>query len=437
MAKKQQRVMGEVLVELGLVDEYRLRHALEFSRREKVKLGEALMRLGYLGEDHVLGILKNLTGVVTLNMRAWSVKKHAQTLIPRDRMVELKAIPLDANNKRAVVAFADPFDYVAVEHVRFLLNRDVTPVLATVSQIEDIIAHLDVAGYGVKTLQLSDVRRAFANVTIQDLNLASILKLFDDPGCTSVHLAVGTSPAVRIGGSFRRCRLPILTPQALERIVEELTDSDRREFLRTHKEIEFSLAAGALARFRVSIYRQKGTELGVIIKRLMDEIPSVSTLGLPSVLSGMLDRKGLVLISSARGQGKDTTIAALVDHINSTRSVNIITLEDPIEYIHHHKFSNVNQRELGSDTDEDLPSVFERAIRLDPDVLVITDLKHPFMMDTATMAAHKGILVLAGINAVDVFSALEQFASSLSSPYMRGLFSRSLLGAFSQRLVWS
>jgi twitching motility protein PilT len=435
MAGRQ--MMGEVLVELGLIDEHRLRHALEFSRKEKLKLGEALIRLGYLSEDQMLEILRNLTGVVTLNMRAWSVKKHAQTLLPRDRMVELKAIPLDANVKRAVVAFADPMNYTVVENIKFLLNRDVTPVLASLSQIEDIVAHLDAAGYGVKNVALSEVRRSLMNLTVQEMGMNSVLKLLDDPGCTSLHLSVGTSPALRIGGAFKRCKLPIITSSVMERIVLEMIHEEGMELLKKHKEMEFTLAKPGLGRYRVNIYHQKGGELSALVKRLVEDIPTISSLGLPHMLTTMLGKRGLLIVSSARGQGKDTTIAALVNHINSTRNANIISLEDPIEYVHHHKFSNVNQRELGNDTDADLPAVFDRAIRLDPDVLVITNLKDAFMMDTATRAAHKGILVIAGMSAVDVFSAIEQFMSSLSTDYMRGLFSRSLLGAFSQRLIWS
>ena len=435
MLAGKRRVMGEVLVELGLVDEYRLRHALEVSEREGIRLGESLIRLGYLDEDHVLEILRDLTGVHTLNMRAWAVKKHAQTLMSRERMAELKAVPLDANSKRAVVAFADPFDYLAVEKVKFLINREVTPVLATHSQIEDILAHLEAVGYGRKTVQLSEVKRGNANVTLQDMDVSVMLKLLDDPECTSVHLSPGASPALRVGGSFKRCRLPIVNSQVLERIVGELTDEELRERLRDRKEIEFTYSKPGMMRYRVNIYRQKGSELGVMIKKLREDIPTPSSLGLPRVLLDMLDKKGLVLISSARGQGKDATIAALVGHLNSTRSLNIVTFEDPLEYIHRNKFSNVNQREIGSDTGEDVQDVFDRALRLDPDVLVVTELKGAFMMDTATLAAHKGILVIAGISAVDVFSALEQFVSSLSSDYMRGLFSRSLVGAYSQRLL--
>ncbi|MCU0575649.1 MAG: Flp pilus assembly complex ATPase component TadA [Desulfobacterota bacterium] len=435
MAGKQR--MGEVLVELGLIDEHKLRHALEVSKREGLKLGETLIRLGYLGEDQVLDILGNLTGVLTLNMRTWSVRKHAQTLLSRDRMMEMKAIPLSAAGRKAVVAFADPLNYVAVEKVKLLLDRDVTPVLASLSQIEDILTHLDATGYGAKSLPLTKVRRTFAHVTIRDMGLKELLKLLDDPGCTSLHLSIGTSPAVRIGKDFRRCTLPLLTATAMERLLREAVPEGEMDLLKEHKEIEYTFAKAGQGRYRVNVYHQKGGDLSMLIKKLVEDIPTISALGLPPMLISMLEKRGLILVSSARGQGKDTTIAALVNHINSTRNANIVTFEDPIEYIHHHKLSNVNQRELGHDTHKDIPDVFEKAIRLDPDMLVLTNLKDTFMMDTAALAAHKGILVIAGMSAIDVFSAIEQFVSSLSSDYMKGLFSRTLLGSFSQRLVWS
>ena len=223
----------------------------------------------------------------------------------------------------------------------------------------------------------------------------------------------------------------------MDRILKEILSEQEFKILKEKKEVECTYVKSGHGRYRLNIYFQKGGEITIAAKKLVEVIPSVSSLGLPAMLTSLLDRRGLLLISSARGQGKDTSIAALINHINNTQSCNIITLEDPINYIHHHRLSNVNQREIGHDTDKDLPEVFDKVIKLDPDVLVITNLKDMFMMDTAVRAAHKGILVIAGMNALDVFISIEQFMSSLSSDYMRGLFSRSILGAYSQRLIWS
>jgi twitching motility protein PilT len=432
------QMMGEVLVELGLIDEHRLRHALEVSKKNgNMKLGETLIRLGYLSEERVLEILRNLTGVLTLNMTTWTIKKHAQVMLPPERMKEMKVIPLDSNNKKAVVAFADPLNYVAVENIKFLINRDVTPVLASMAQIDDILAHFDHVGYGVKNLPLIEVRRSVLDITVQDLTASTVLRLLDEPGSTALHLSMGTSPVVRAGGHFKRSSLPLITASVMEKIVKEVIPDDEMELLKEKKEVEYTYAKPGMGRYRMNIYYQKGGEITVAAKKLEENIPSADLLGIPEMLISLLDKRGLLLVSSIRGMGKDTTIASLVDHINSTQNCNIITFENPIEYVHHHKMSNVNQREIGRDTDKNLDDVFDHVIKLDPDVLVISNLKDMYAMDTAVLAANKGILVIAGVNAMDVFSAIERIQSSLSDDYLRALFSRSLLASFSQRLIWS
>jgi twitching motility protein PilT len=431
------QMMGEVLVELGLIDEHRLRHALEVSKKEKQKLGETLIRLGYLREEKVLEILRNLTGVETLNMKAFIIKKNAQTLLPSERMHEMKVIPLEVNDKKAVVAFADPLNYLAVENIKFLINKDVIPVFASLAQVEDILAQLDLEGYGIKNLDLSVVRRSVADIPFQDMDASTVLKLLDEPGCRALHLSVGTSPVVREGGHFKRCPMPLITSSIMNKIIKEVVPDDEMEMLKEKKEVEYTYAKPGMGRYRMNIYYQKGGEITIAAKKLEEEIPSAASLGIPDMLMSLLDKRGLLLVSSIRGMGKDTTIASLVDRINSTQSCNIITFEDPIEYVHHHKLSNVNQREIGRDTDKNLDEVFDHVIKLDPDVLVISNLKDMYAMDTAVLAANKGILVIAGVNALDVFGAIERCQSSLADDYMRALFSRSLLAAFSQRLIWS
>ena len=433
----QRRRMGEVLVELGLLDEYRLRHALEVSKKKKMKLGETLIRLAYLSEDQVLGILKNLSGVPTLDMKEGIIKKDAQTLIPMERMREMNIVPLEVKGKSAIVAFADPLNYVTVENVKFLINKDVSPALASLAQIEDILDHLDKHGYGVKQVTLSEVKRSISSLTVQEMNPSKILKLLDAPECTDLHVSLGIAPAVRTGGEFKRINMPIITPSIMNDFLKEVLPDEPRGELEENKEVEYTYSKPGIGRYRMNAYHQNDGEITIAVKKLVEDIPSLSSIGIPDSLISMLNKRGLLVVSSARGQGKDTTIAALVDHINSTKSCNIITFDDPIEYIHHHKLSNVNQRELGRDTGKSLSEVFDHVIKHDPDVLVISNIKDKFMVDTAVLAAQKGILVIAGLNALDVFSAIEQLISTLSDDYMKSLFARSLLAAFAQRLIWS
>jgi len=427
--------MGEVLIELGLVDEGQLKKALDLGRQENLRLGEALICLGYLREDQVLDILKDLADIEVLEMDSTCIDKEVQTLLPSDRMHELMVIPLQADAAGATVAFADPLDYVAVERVKFLLSREVSPVLASRSQILDILDALDELGYGRHALELTQVRRKRLMVTIREMNLDKILSLLDDPQKTNLHLTVGSTPAVRSQGVFTRSKMPMITSEVMQDLITELLPKDRLNELRKSKEIEHTCIRNKGQRYRINVYTHRAGDLAVSARRLLEIIPTREDLGLPDALVEALDKHGIVLVSSTRGHGKDATIAALVDHINSTTACNIITYEDPIEYIHPHKLSNVNQRELGMDTAKESVDAFQHVFRHDPDVLVITDIKNPYMGETAVLAAQKGIRVIAGINAVDVFSAIEQVRATLPDDYLKELFLRSMSAVFAQRML--
>jgi len=429
------RRMGEVLVELGLIDEHRLKHALDTVQRDGLRLGEALIRLGYLSENQVLGILKNLTGVPILDMLTDEIRKNAQKLLPPERMRELWAVPLEMEGARVRVAFADPLNYVAVENVKFLINKDVTPVLASRAQIEDILDTLDKIGYGKADLHFPSVKRSAQIVSMLETSPTNILRLLNDPEHTDLHISIGTSPAIRSGGVFTRSNMPIITTDIMVRLIKEILPDDYLRELKEKKEVEYSYIRPGVGRYRVNIYHQKDGEIAIAARRLLDDIPSYRSLGLPDLLISQLDKNGLLIIASPGGHGKVATIASLVDHINTTLSCNIITFEDPIEYIHAHKMSNVNQREIGRDTLKDTSLVFENVFKHDPDIIVFSHLRDAAMVTTAVRATQKGILVLAGINAVDVFTAVEQILSTLTDEYMKALFAHSLLAVFTQRIV--
>lgn len=431
------RRMGEVLVELGLIDEHRLKHALEVAAKDKLRLGESLIRLGYLGEEQVLGILKNLTGVAVLDMFTDELKKDVQKLLPPERMRELWAVPLQTTGAKVKVAFADPMNYVGVEQVKFLLNKDVFPVLASRAQIQDILDTLDLLGYGKKDLKLRDVKRSMQIAGMLDANPVNILRLLNEPGYTDLHISVGTAPAVRIGGVFTRSNLPIVTADIMQRVIREIIPDDVLQDLQDKKEVEYTYIRPGVGRYRINIYYQRDGELAIAARRLVEDIPSHTALGLPELLMAQLDKIGLLIVASPSGHGKDATLASLIDYINTQRSANIITFEDPIEYLHEHKLSNVNQRELGRDTLTDAAHLCDNVFKHDPDILVFSHLNDAAMAVTAVRATQKGILVIAGINAVDVFGAVDQILTTLPDDYAKALFAHALLGVFAQRMVGS
>jgi twitching motility protein PilT len=170
--------------------------------------------------------------------------------------------------------------------------------------------------------------------------------------------------------------------------------------------------------------------------KLIDDIPNYKEQGFPDFLiSNLASQTGLFIVSSPGGQGKNRAIATFIDYINSNKSCNIITFEDPIEYLHEHKLANVIQREIGRDTTKNTSELFDDVFKYDPDILVFSKISDSLMAKTALQATQKGILVIAGMQGIDVFSTVDQYLSLLSDEYMNALFSHSLMGVFTMKRV--
>ena len=435
MPKPGKKRMGDILLELGLIDEHRLNHALKVSRDKGDHLGETLVSLGYLEEDKVLEILMNLTGVKVLDMVHGVVKREAQVLMDPQRMHDMMVVPLKVDKSAVETAFIDPLNYIKVENVKFITGRDIIPVLASRYQVEDILSTLDRIGYGKHDLPLSMVKRSSPAITVSDMSADRIFSILGSTDITDLHISIGVPPAARKKGRLVRLNMPAITQEMMDRLSEEIFDGDALDELENRKEVELSFKRAAGRRFRVNAYKQGGGSVSIVIRRLEEDIPSYKNLGIPEKLVKLLHRKGLLIVSSPGGHGKGSTIAALIDYINSTQSKNIITFEDPVEYIHHNKLSNVNQREIGRDTSKNTEDMFENVFKHDPDVIVFSDIRDTLMVETAIRASQRGILVIIGVNAVDTLSAVEQLVATMSDRYLKTLFVKELIAVFAQRLV--
>jgi twitching motility protein PilT len=434
--EKTRKQIGDVLVELGLLDEQKLKTALETQQKEGLKLGEALIRLGYLSEDQVLGILSNLTGIPTLDMRNETITKEAQLLIPQDRMKELMAIPIAVEGPVMKVAMSDPLNLVLVENVKFILNRDIKVILASQSQIEDILSTLNSIGYGKMNLHLKNVDRNPNIINIITIDTTSIFKLLNEPDTTDLHVTIGASPAIRKNAIFTRTSLPAVTPDLMDKIIKEVTSEEYIEELKEKKEVEFTYIKRGVGRYRINIFFHRDGEPSINAHKLIEDIPNYKSQGFPDFLmSSLTSQTGLFIVSSPGGQEKNRAIATVIDYINTNRSCNIVTFEDPIEYLHEHKLANVIQREIGRDTTKNTSKLFEDVFKYDPDILVFSMITDSLMAKTALQATQKGILVIAGMLGLDVFSTTDQYLSLLSDEYMKSLFSHSLMGVFSMKRI--
>ena len=215
---------------------------------------------------------------------------------------------------------------------------------------------------------------------------------------SDLHLTAGIPPTVRVHGRLVPLDYPPLCPEDTESLARTLAGEERwREFLR-ELELDFSVGIPNLSRFRVNVYRQRGS-YGLAIRALSYEIPTMEELRLPGEVLRRLASlpRGLILVTGPTGSGKSTTLASMIEYINNTRSCHIVTIEDPIEYLHTHKKSIINQREVGNDT-LSFESALIHALREDPDVILVGEMRNLETVSIALQAAETGHLVLATLH---------------------------------------
>ncbi|MBC7217082.1 MAG: type IV pilus twitching motility protein PilT [Candidatus Caldatribacterium sp.] len=230
-------------------------------------------------------------------------------------------------------------------------------------------------------------------------DIFELLKKTVDLGASDLHLTVGIPPTVRIHGNLTPLdHYPPLKPQDTEAMARALTGDERWAKFLKDLELDFSVGIPDLGRFRVNVYRQRGS-CGLAIRALSYRIPTMDELHLPKEVLQRLASlpRGLVLVTGPTGSGKSTTLASMIEYINTTRSCHIVTIEDPIEYLHSHKKSIVNQREVGSDTPS-FESALIHALREDPDVILVGEMRSLETISIALQAAETGHLVLATLH---------------------------------------
>ena len=227
-------------------------------------------------------------------------------------------------------------------------------------------------------------------------------------GASDIHLAVPNPPIARIEGKLRPIgSFPALTPSIMEFVLTQVTDERNREAFHRDKELDCTFAIPDCSRFRMNAGLQRGS-IYITFRVIPHHIPRPEELGLPKLATDLVEHDtGLVLVAGSTGSGKSTTMAALVEHLNSTRSCRIITVEDPIEALHQNKRAVITQRELGSDTLSFATSL-TRALRQDPDVIVVGELRDPDTVAVALSAADTGHLVISTVHAPSAHQTIER-----------------------------
>lgn len=270
------------------------------------------------------------------------------------------------------------------------------------------------------------------------MSIVELLKMAHRNKASDVHITVGVPPVFRVNGKLIHIdNVEKLMPDDTEKIVRELLTEKQMKILEEKGEIDFSYAISGIGRFRVNVYSQRGS-YSVAIRPIPLDIPSHRELGLPDILIQLSERKrGLILVTGPTGSGKSTTLATMIDHINETRRCHVLTLEDPIEYLHKHKSSIINQREIGYDTGS-YHTALRAALRQDPDVILIGEMRDLETISIAVTAAETGHLVLATLHTIGAVSTVDRVIDVFPAEQqqqVRVQLGSVLQGVISQQLV--
>jgi len=374
-------------------------------------------------------------------------------MVPQETCLVNGVIPTGVDHTTLYLTMANPLDEAAKRSIGNLCQRDISAAVAPLDEITEMTT--------IWYTQLTEQQKASANGQIPSyfqraasavsstfdqqslatdpelLTIDELLAVMVENQASDLHLAVGSPPIIRVHGELRPMPYSILTPNAVQTMLYAiLTDVQITQFER-HWELDLAYSLPGVSRFRVNIHRQRGS-IGGVLRTIPVEIPTLEKLKMPAVIQELTQRpRGMVLVTGPTGSGKSTTLAAMIDEINRTCQTHIVTIEDPIEFLHKNKSSVITQREVGADT-ESFTIALRHVLRQDPDVILIGEMRDLETIAAALTAAETGHLVFATLHTtsaaqtidriIDVFPPhqQEQIRSQLAS-VLEGIITQTLL----------
>ena len=435
MAEKRMKI-GEILVAAGVLQEEQLQQALTVQSQLGGTLGENLIRLGFLNEEALLNALSEQMGMQHINLEKVEVPPAMLRLVQLETVRLRRILPIGFEGKKLVVGMVDPTDLSALSDVEFQSGHSTKAVILSAIHFEHALQFFQAYGYGTTTLNIKDEKASRKTAKVEK-SMDSLLEALVSWKGQDLHLSAGAIPSIRVDNEIRRLGLPALKPAEVEQMIYGIMSPEQKRIFLEQKELDFAYSLHGLARFRCNVYRQRSS-VAFTARHVVENIPGAAELGLPDFLRDFaIKTQGLILIVGPNGHGKSTTLANLVDTINRERKANVITIEDPVEFTHRHKNSNINQREVGTDT-HSFADGLRHIFRQNPDVIVIGELRDYESISIALTAAETGHLVMGTLHSnsataavdriIDIFPANQQHQ-------VRAQLAECLLLVFSQRLL--
>lgn len=264
-----------------------------------------------------------------------------------------------------------------------------------------------------------------------------LLEIVRERKASDLHISTGLPPVIRVDGELTRIDMPPLTSDDVESLIFPMLNNEQRRTLEQYWELDLSYGVYGLGRFRVNIYKDRGNYAGAF-RSINAEAPSFEQLGLPEIVREITNKpRGLILVTGPTGSGKSTTLATMIDHINANRAEHILTIEDPVEFVHMSKKSIVHQRELGQDT-RSFSNALKSALREDPDIILVGELRDLETISLAITAAETGHLVMGTLHTSSAAQTVDRMIDVFpqgQQQQIRIMLSNSLTAVFSQTLL--
>jgi twitching motility protein PilT len=434
--ESRKRRIGEQLMDDGLINADQLQQVLKRQAQAGGQLGSILIEMGFVALDDLLDLLGRKFGVPGVNLYQRNIKEDVLRMLPVEKMAAMRVLPLALEEQTLVLAMVNPQDFAAISELEFSLGKKIRPVVMPAFMIESALRSIAAnPGTGLRGEVLSELVEMEKGE--KSPQLMPLLRYLKKTGANDMVFTAGSPPSIKIANSLKRLAIPALTPDDCMNYAREMLPGEGWQVFSEKKDYDFSVTYPEIGRFRVALYRQRNS-VAIALRPIMDDIPELPSLNLPDWLTNFALRpQGLILVSSPAGHGKTTTMSALVDIINTRRGCNIVTMEDPVEYLHTHKRSNISQRQVGRDV-ESFAQGMRHVLRHTPDVIVVGEMRDKETFRIALQAANSGHLVLSTVHSDNSTSIIERIVN-MFEPHEQNLIrmtlAESLLLSIAQRLV--
>ncbi|MHB8680566.1 MAG: PilT/PilU family type 4a pilus ATPase [Acidimicrobiales bacterium] len=429
-----------------------------------------LISRGAAPAEVVLGVQSQLTQLPVVDLHTHRPAAYALQVAPVSLVREFGAVGFELQGDQLVMAFADPPDVEDLRTLAMMVGHEIVPVLADPRAIDrlwstmDDAAALDTPAAEAPSAPTAPAGAPEAGAPVANgngahaaadngyvdigaetgegeqvpLHLDDLLRHAVSVGASDLHLTAMMPACIRLNGAIRAIEgCPKLENDQIRSMIFGVLPQTQREKFEAEKELDTSHSVPGVGRFRLNVFQQRGT-VAAVLRSIPHEIPMFDSLGVPESVRTFTElRRGLVLVTGPTGSGKSTTLASLVDIINRTKPLHIVTIEDPIEFLHNHKRAIVNQREIGQDT-MSFSEALRRVLREDPDVILVGEMRDLETVSMALTAAETGHLVFATLHTQDAPQTIDRIIDVFPTnqqEQVRTMLAAALEGVVTQQLI--